>query len=51
MNPYFQNQQFGYQNVAGYYGYNQTSFQGYGYTSPAQSIEAMYTTVHPYNSK
>jgi len=38
MNPYFQNQQFGYQNIGGYYGYNQGVYQGYGYANPTQSI-------------
>jgi hypothetical protein len=51
MNPYYQNQQFGYPNQGNYYSFNQNSFQNYGYASSTQTIEAMYNTVHPYNDK
>lgn len=51
MNPYFQNQQFGYPNQGAYYGYNQKAYQNYGYANQPQTIEAMYTTVHPYNNE
>lgn len=38
MNPYFQNQQFGFTNQGVYYGYNQNVYANYVYTNPTQTI-------------
>ena len=50
MNPYFQNQ-FPYQGQPQSYGYPNPNFQGYSHPTQPPSIEAMYTTVQPYNNK